>query len=223
MRENWLRGGVPLRDLSLSNPTMVGLERPSALFDLVDIRNREYHPDPRGLRTSREALAAHMSRLGRTVEPDRIFFCASTSEAYSWLFKLLCDPEDIVLIPRPGYPLFEHLARMECVEPVPYRLEYAHPSGWYVDFDSLDTFLSSSQGTRARALIVINPNNPTGSYIRLREREEILRLCVRHSLALISDEVFFDFSLDDACEKLSFAGESQALTFVLDGLSKRLG
>jgi len=223
--------GLPIRDLSLSNPTMAGLARQDSLFDLVHQANREYHPDPRGLRASREALAAHMAGLGRNLHPDRLFFCASTSEAYSWLFKLLCDPGDTVLIPRPGYPLFEHLARLELVEPLPYRLEYAHPSGWHVDIDGLRSLLASPAGHRAKALIVINPNNPTGSYIRPLEREEILKLCARHSLALIADEVFFDFPIEDDPEgngaagllRHSFAGESGVLTFVLDGLSKRLG
>lgn len=226
-----LRKGLPVRDLSLSNPTMAGLARQDSLFDLVHQANREYHPDPRGLRSSREALTAHMAGLGRDLHPDRLFFCASTSEAYSWLFKLLCDPQDAVLIPRPGYPLFEHLARLELVEPVPYRLEYAHPSGWHVDVDSIRSFLSSPAGHRAKALIVINPNNPTGSYLRPRERKEILELCARYSLALIADEVFFDFPiLDDSSVhteagvlRHSFAGETGVLTFVLDGLSKRLG
>jgi Aspartate/tyrosine/aromatic aminotransferase len=128
-----------------------------------------------------------------------------------------------VLIPKPGYPLFEHLAALEHVRTLAYPLEYAHTSGWHIDTDAIGETLSGVEGARIKALVVINPNNPTGSYIRRAERAILLDLCERHGLALISDEVFFDFPLDDLVERESFIGETRVLTFVLDGLSKRLG
>jgi aspartate/methionine/tyrosine aminotransferase len=155
--------------------------------------------------------------------PRELFLCASTSEAYGWLFKLLCDPEDAVLVPKPGYPLFDYLAGLESVEPRPYRLEYVHPSGWRIDLDSLRAALEAG---RAKAIVLINPNNPTGSYVRMAERKAIVELCARYGCAVISDEVFFGFPVEtrpESGERASFVGESGVLTFVLDGLSKRLG
>ncbi len=128
-----------------------------------------------------------------------------------------------MLIPKPGYPLFEHLAALEHVRTMAYPVEYAHSSGWHIEVAEMESMLASEYGGRIKALIVINPNNPTGSYIRKGERSAILRLCERYGMALIADEVFFDFPLDDAAERESFIGEERVLTFVLDGLSKRLG
>ncbi len=165
-----------------------------------------------------------MDRLAPSVED--LFLCASTSEAYGWLFKLLCDPGDAVLVPKPGYPLFDYLAGLEAVEARPYRLDYSHPLGWRIDLDALRAGLE--QG-RVRALVLINPNNPTGSYVRAEERTAILGLCREFGCAIIADEVFFGFPLElisgttVAAEAVSFVGEESALCFVLDGLSKRLG
>ena len=131
--------GAPILDFSESNPTRVGLGMsPDKLGFLLDPANASYAPDPRGLPRAREALAEdYRMRGGRPggVDPHGIFLCASTSEAYGWLFKLLCDPGDAVLVPKPGYPLFDHLAGLEAVEARPYRLEYAHPAGWRIDLD----------------------------------------------------------------------------------------
>jgi alanine-synthesizing transaminase len=236
--------GSPIVDFSESNPTRVGLygERgglgeecqgasPLALF--LDPANLRYEPDPRGLLRAREALALSYggsAKSRKTVpgivqpSPDDLFLCASTSEAYAWLFKLLCDPYDTVLVPKPGYPLFDYLAGLEAVEARPYRLEYAHPAGWRIDLDSVEAALKAG---RAKALVVINPNNPTGSYISPEERKALVELCARSGCALIADEVFYGFPAEapaalDA-ERSSFVGEEGALTFVLDGLSKRLG
>jgi aspartate/methionine/tyrosine aminotransferase len=157
------------------------------------------------------------------VAPHELFLCASTSEAYGWLFKLLCDPGDAVLVPKPGYPLFDYLAGLESVEPRPYRLEYVHPSGWRIDLDSLRAALEAG---RAKAIVLINPNNPTGSYVRKAERKAIVELCAFYGCAIVADEVFFGFPVEprpDSGERASFVGESGVLTFVLDGLSKRLG
>ena len=213
--------GLPLLDFSESNPTRVGLERDETglLSALADTRNLLYEPDPRGLARAREALVDRYAARSSPLGVDDLFLCASTSEAYGWLFKLLCDPGDAVLVPRPGYPLFDYLAGLEAVEARAYRLEYRHPAGWSVDIDSVDAALRSG---RARALVLINPNNPTGSYISAGERGALVELCARHSVAIIADEVFFDYPVEGG-GRSSFAGEDRVLCFVLDGLSKLAG
>jgi alanine-synthesizing transaminase len=233
LRADMVARGLPILDFSESNPTRVGLyeesggqsDSPLALF--LDPANLRYQPDPRGLIRAREALAGDYRAAGAAgsasspwqAAPDDLFLCASTSEAYGWLFKLLCDPGDAVLVPKPGYPLFDYLAGLEAVEARPYRLEYAHPSGWSVDIDSVEAAFKIG---RAKALVVINPNNPTGSYIGSEERKALVGLCARYGCALIADEVFFGFPVEGG-GRASFAGEEGTLTFVLDGLSKRLG
>ena len=213
-----------------------GASRSEVLELLRDPANLRYQPDPRGLLAAREALAQDYRRRGTRaageqsdlarMSPNDLFLCASTSEAYSWLLKLLCDPGDAVLVPKPGYPLVDHLARLETVEARAYRLEYVHPSGWTIDIESID---AAMRDARARALVLINPNNPTGSYVTGRERDVLIELCRRHDCALIVDEVFFHFPVEGSAEELhegewaSFAGEERVLCFVLDGLSKRLG
>src|SRR5208282_3377896 len=222
---SWRREkGLPILDFSESNPTRVGLTLPR-LDGLLDPENSSYAPDPKGILRAREALAAeYASRLDNNAPgPDDLFLCASTSEAYSWLFKLLCDPGDAILVPKPGYPLFDYLAGLEAVESRPYRLDYVHPLGWRIDLDSVRAAL---EGGKARALVAINPNNPTGSYVGGEEREALLALCRSHACAIIADEVFFGFPVERAAEgegASSFVGEQGQLCFVLDGLSKRLG
>jgi alanine-synthesizing transaminase len=213
--------GLPVLDFSESNPTRVGIgpglsERGLDFF--LDPANLRYEPDPRGLLRAREALSADYGL--RNLGPRDLFLCASTSEAYGWLFKLLCDPGDAVLVPKPGYPLFDYLAGLEAVEARPYRLEYAHPSGWKIDLDSVESALKAG---RAKALVLINPNNPTGSYVAEEERKAIIGLCSSHGCALIADEVFFRFPVEAHEGRSSLAGEEGSLSFVLDGLSKRLG
>lgn len=231
--------GVPILDFSESNPTRVGLgPAPETLRLLLNPSNLLYEPDPRGLRRAREAIVKDHVLQGRRpprgqadhIDGRDVFLCASTSEAYGWLFKLLCDPGDAVLVPRPGYPLFEHLAGLEAVEARPYRLEYSHPTGWRIDLESVEAALRLG---RTRALVVINPNNPTGSYVSRAERDCLVELCAKHGCAVIADEVFYDFSVETAADELprnghapgqsSFIGEDRVLCFVLDGLSKRLG
>ena len=165
------------------------------------------------------AQAAAAQAAGPLLGPDRFFLCASTSEAYGWLFKLLCEPGEAVLVPKPGYPLFDYLAGLEGVEARPYRLEYFHPKGWRIDLESLEAALAAG---RARAVVLINPNNPTGSYVGAEERRAVVELAARHGAALVVDEVFFGFPLEAEAAS-SFAGEEGVLTFVLDGLSKLLG
>jgi alanine-synthesizing transaminase len=204
LRERLLRSGEPILDFSDSNPTRTGLtadcgrggDWPVGL--LADPDNLCYLPDPRGLARSREALVAHYAASigSRVTAPrrDDFFICSSTSEAYSWLFKLLCDPGDAVLVPKPGYPLFEYLAGLESVEARGYRLEYAHPAGWCVDLDSVRDAMRDG---KVRALVVINPNNPTGSYIGSAERRVLAEHCAEGGCALIADEVFFGYRLEE--------------------------
>ncbi|QOL33692.1 pyridoxal phosphate-dependent aminotransferase [Bifidobacterium lemurum] len=154
------------------------------------------------------------------VDPDDLYLLSSTSQAYSWLFKLLCDPGDAVLAPKPGYPLIESIAALECVDTIAYRLRY--DGSWYIDTGELAALLDSEAGARVRALVLINPNNPTGSYVKPSERETLINLCAAHGVALIADEVFYDYTLEPFDGNSRMAGERGALTFALDGFSKML-
>jgi len=207
------RGGK-LINLSDSNPTRHGLSPDGVLSLLSDRASLEYRPEPRGLLSARNALS---ERFGG--DAASYFLSASTSEAYGWLFKLLCDPGDSVLVPKPGYPLFDSLAGLESIRAVPYRLEYSHPGGWAIDPDHLR---AAAEASDARALILINPNNPTGSYVSGKEREAVVSLCAERGMALISDEVFFPYDVEAEEGRSSLGGERACLTFVLDGLSKLL-
>lgn len=212
------RQGKELFDLSASNPTLVGLPNGSeeTLRALSKSEALTYDPQPRGLAVAREAVSAYYSGLGVTLPCNNVILTTSTSEAYSFVFRLLCDPDDEVLIPVPSYPLFEYLAQIQDVKLVPYELIYDH--GWQIDFHSLKQALSA----RTRAIILVNPNNPTGSFVSAAEREELNRICREQSLALVVDEVFFDFNLSSH-EFGSFASNREALTFTLSGLSKISG
>ena len=216
--------GRPIFNLSQSNPTQTGLFFPSeVLADALAAGSaRAYCPDPHGLAAAREAIAEHFADSGLCLDPDRFFLCASTSEAYSYLFKLLCDPGDSVFVPQPGYPLFDNLAQLESVRAVGYDLAYEHPYGWTIDIDALRAQLESGESGRAKAIVLINPNNPTGSYVTEGELAGIVALCKEHSLALIADQVFFDYPLDSRGAPVNFYGFDEVLTFVLDGFSKRL-
>jgi alanine-synthesizing transaminase len=212
--------GRPLLDLTESNPTRAGFEYPErdVLHALADSSALRYEPIPKGIPAAREAVAAYYRARGVDVSPDRIVLTASTSEAYSLLFKLLGEPGDSVLVPTPSYPLFEHLARAESVLPVPYPLEY--DARWHVDFEELVARLDE----RSRAVVVVNPNNPTGSCLRRYELDRLVDLCRERGLALVCDEVFSDFTIGvDSRRVASLAGETRALTFALSGLSKIAG
>ena len=207
--------GAQLCDLTASNPTHCGFgyETASILAPLSDPGALSYNPDPRGLRAARGAVCRYYRDHGALVEPEQIFLTTSTSEAYSFLFRLLCDPGDEVLIGQPGYPLFDFLARLDDVGLVPYELFYDH--GWHLDLESLRRRVTS----RTRAIMIIHPNNPTGNFTKRGEREAIEALCRQQGLALIVDEVFLDYGVDQRGE--SFATGSHTVpTFVLSGLSK---
>ena len=193
------RAGVSLTDLTIANPTQVGFVYPPDLLAcLADPLGLVYAPDPRGLREARAAIG----------DPEDVILCASTSEAYGWLFKLLCDPGDTVLAPRPSYPLFDHLAALDAVELASYRLAY--DGAWHVDFPSLIAALTP----RTRAILVVSPNNPTGSYVTSEELERLVSIARDGELALVIDEVF--------AERPHFLPDG-ALTFRLGGLSKSAG
>jgi aspartate/methionine/tyrosine aminotransferase len=208
--------GARLIDLTESNPTRAGIEGPEDLLaSLARPEARRYDPAPFGLRAAREAVAADFARRGFPVAAERVVLTASTSEAYAFLFKLLCEPGDEVLVPRPGYPLFEFLATLESVRARAYPLE--HDGEWRLAASALH----AAVGPRTRAVVVVNPNNPTGAYLKRDEREAVETMCAERSLALVSDEVFADFAFaDDPRRAASVARDGAALAFALGGLSK---
>ena len=210
--------GRPVADLTLSNPTRAGIPYPlDLLAPLADPAGLSYEPEPFGLATARAAVAADFARRGVAVAPDRVCLTASTSEAYALLFKLLCDPGDRVLVPQPSYPLFEHLTALECVQAVPYALELH--GAWRLDVAAIERSLDD----RTRAVLVVSPNNPTGSIVQSGELEELAALCASRGVALIGDEVFADYRLDGAAPAVSVLQQSRALAFALGGLSKSVG
>jgi alanine-synthesizing transaminase len=209
-------GAAPV-DLTESNPTTAGfLYPPDLLAALSDERALRYDPQPLGLATARAAVAQDYARRGMTVDPSDVVLAASTSEAYSWLFKLLCSPGDSVLVPQPSYPLFEHLTRLEGVAASPYDLTYH--GRWDIDFD---TVLAAPPNTRV--LLVVTPNNPTGSYVAAGEMERLARICRDRGWTLVADEVFADYSLDEARAVTGLAYGLDVLSFTLGGASKSLG
>lgn len=214
--------GRSLIDLAVSNPTVCGFEydEEAILAPLRNPRSLIYDPDPRGMRSAREAVAEYYAGHGASVDPDTIVLTTSTSEGYGYLFRLLCDAGDEVLVAQPSYPLFDFLADLEDVKLKPYPLFYDF--GWWIDFAELERRI----GLRTRAIVVVHPNNPTGHGTRRAERERLEEICLRHGLALIVDEVFLDYSLrrPDVEELASFATRPHpVLTFCLSGLSKIAG
>jgi aspartate/methionine/tyrosine aminotransferase len=213
------RAGAPVLDLTESNPTRAGLGYPPELpRAFEDPGVLLYEPSPAGALRAREAVAEYYAARGVTVDPGRILLTASTSEAYSYLFKLLSDPGDDVLVPKPSYPLFEYLADMESVAVRQYPLSYH--GGWSVDPEAVAGALSP----RTRAVALVNPNNPTGSYVKRNEADALGALCARRGLALISDEVFSDYAFGPDPERVAMlAGETECLAFSMSGLSKIAG
>jgi hypothetical protein len=213
------RRGIPVVDLTESNPTRVGLDYPADLLaPLSDAASLRYEPTPLGWAPAREAVAADFLRRGVPMDPGRVALTASTSEAYGLLFKLLCDPGDRVLVPVPSYPLFEYLTRLEGVETDGYAL--AHDGAWEVDLEGL----AAAVTPRTRAVLVVSPNNPTGSILARRELERLSALCAERSLALIGDEVFADYpQAPRAGGVASVLEQGRALAFSLGGLSKSAG
>ncbi len=238
-------------DLTVSNPTRAGLEYDSAaiLAALSSPRGMDYDPQAKGLLEAREAVAGYYrdrcdhgeggiignaSATG-SVDPERIVLTTSTSEGYSFVFRLLCNAGDELLVPKPSYPLFEFLADLQDVRLVPYPLIYDH--GWQMDFPSLEKAVTE----RTRGVVVVHPNNPTGSYVSVGEREQLNAFCLERGLAVIVDEVFLEYEISDdlggavelcstgqpraavstwAAPHTSFVGNDEVLTFTLSGVSK---
>jgi alanine-synthesizing transaminase len=224
-------GGARVLDLTLSNPTRAGLEYDSAaiLAAMGSERALDYDPQAKGLLEAREAVAEYYrsSHGVRDLDAERIVLTTSTSEGYSFVFRVLCNAGDELLVPKPSYPLFEFLADLQDVRLVPYPLIYDH--GWQMDFPSLEKAVTA----RTRGVVVVHPNNPTGSYVKASEVGMLNSFCREHGLAVIVDEVFLDYGLDDNHRRasldrmaegsrphMSFAGNGDVLTFTLSGLSK---
>src|SRR5262245_11105005 len=209
--------GRTIVDLTESNPTRAGFEYPPDLLrPLASDAALHYEPHPFGLGSAREAIARDHARRGVFVDPGHVVLAASTSEAYTWLFKLLCDPGNAVLVPRPSYPLFEHLTALEGVRAVPFSLEYH--GRWEIDFATLEEAPSET-----RALVIVSPNNPTGSYVSADEAERLFETCREHGWTLIADEVFADYPLEIEKPLTDLASHADVLAFSLGGLSKTVG
>jgi alanine-synthesizing transaminase len=211
--------GKPLIDLTVSNPTECGLVYDAEAI-LRALRNPvalKYEPNAKGLTAARQAVTEYYAERGSKVGSEDILLTTSTSEAYSYIFRTLCDPGDEILIPSPSYPLFDFLADIHDVKLVRYPLLYDH--GWLTDFHALEQAITS----RTRGVIVVHPNNPTGHFVKSAEMSKLNAICSARQLAIIADEVFLDFTLDASTRPASFAANAGALTFTLSGLSKVSG
>lgn len=212
--------GVSLFDLTQSNPTQAGIAYPSELIlkAFVDPQNLIYAPHPKGMLKAREAVARYYADKGIKVSAENIILTSSSSEAYGFLFRLLMDPHDRVLLPAPSYPLFSYLAGLNDVEVAYYHI-YFDGKGWRIDFDSLEESIERG----IKAIVLVSPNNPTGSCVKPDEIRRLNALCARHGVAIISDEVFIDYIFDEAATSYeSLALNTGALSFALGGLSKAM-
>jgi aspartate/methionine/tyrosine aminotransferase len=212
------RAGSKVLDLTVSNPTQAGFayDEAAILGALNRPASLEYDPQPKGLPAARAAVASYYRDRREEVNAEALVLTTSTSEGYSHLFRLLCDAGDEVLVPKPSYPLFDFLADLDDVKLTPYLLLYDH--GWHIDLPSLRKAVND----RTRAVVVVHPNNPTGSYASVAERDALNAFCAEHDLALIVDEVFLDYA-HDGILRPSFVGNTATLTFTLSGLSKISG
>ena len=213
------RSGAAVLDLTDSNPTRAGIPRPADLLaSLAGPESLVYDPEPRGLLPAREAVAADYRRRGLDVSPDQLVLTASTSEAYSLAFRILCDPGDAILVPRPSYPLLDFLATLESVTLERYPLAY--DGVWHLD----DSALAARVTPATRAIVVVNPNNPTGSFLKRDEADRLLDFCAARQLAMIVDEVFADYPFGADSRRLTaFDGGDRALVLAFGGLSKSCG
>jgi alanine-synthesizing transaminase len=226
--EHRQRSKTPFIDLTLSNPTVAGLQWADGEGLRAALSSPEilsYAPEPFGSIEARAALSTWFSRRGLPIPPEQLCLTASTSEAYSFLFKLLCDPGDVVLVPSPSYPLFDYLTGLEGVTLRPYELRY--DGEWHIDLASLDEALSRSEGasgSQLRAIVALHPNNPTGHYLKPAEFDALVDRCATHGLALISDEVFYEHGLaEQGITAPRAATHRGCLCFSLGGLSKLAG
>jgi alanine-synthesizing transaminase len=211
--------GVTIINLTESNPTACGFEYPKKeiLEAFSSEKIMEYHPHPKGVLACREIIADYYKSLNIPANPENIFLTASSSEAYAWIFRLLANPGDRILVPSPSYPLFDFLAQLNDIEIEYYPLEYDET--WKIDFGTLSNKISP----KTKAILLVHPNNPTGSYVSEEERVKLNQIASRNNLALVSDEVFFDYVFDHGQSSFSsFAGNKEVLTFALNGISKML-
>jgi alanine-synthesizing transaminase len=212
--------GRDVLDLTASNPARAGFpyDSETILSSLANEKAMDYDPQPKGLLEARQAVAAYYRKEheGFDLDPESLVLTTSTSEGYSFIFRLLCDAEDEVLVPKPSYPLFEFLADLQDVKLQPYPLLYDH--GWQIDFPSLYRAVNH----RTRAVVIVHPNNPTGSFASEKERNDLNAFCREYGLALIADEVFLDYALDGS-KRGTFASNQDVLTFTLSGVSKIAG
>ena len=209
------RGGKDLVDLTVSNPTVCGFDYDGIelLRPLADPASLVYDPDARGILSARKAVAEYYVGHAAAIDPGQIVLTTSTSEAYTFLFRLLCDAGDEVLVAQPSYPLFDFLAALDDVQLRSYPL--FHDFGWWIDLAELERRISP----RTRAVLLVHPNNPTGHATSASERKELEAICVRHRLALIVDEVFLDYGISEPVSSFA-SGDHCCLTFVVSGLSK---
>jgi aspartate/methionine/tyrosine aminotransferase len=209
------QSGAGILDLTISNPTRAGFsyDETAILDSLRNASSLDYDPQPKGLLNARKAVAAYYEERGESVDPESLVLTTGTSEGYAFVFRLLANPGDEVLVAKPSYPLFDFLADLQDVTLIPYSLIYDH--GWQIDFHALEQALSE----KTRAIVLVHPNNPTGSYVNAAERDQLNQLCQSHELALIVDEVFLDYSHDDT-RRHSFVSNNNILTFTLSGISK---
>src|SRR5271157_2916170 len=210
--------GLPIADLTASNPTRCGFEYASELLAaLADPAALDYDPQPRGSQRGREAVCGYYADHGVTLKPEQIVLTTSTSEAYSYLFRLLCDPGSEILVAQPGYPLFDFLAVLDDVRLKAAPLVY--DQGWQIDPEGFRRAI----GPRTRAIVLVHPNNPTGHFTKLWEAEALIALCREFGLALIVDEVFLDYAFCGAAGgrvPTFAAGLEGVAVFVVSGLSK---
>ena len=207
-----ISSGGKIIDLTISNPTRVGIEydESAILNALANPKALDYDAQSKGLQSARAAVANYYSG---SIDPENLILTTSTSEGYSYVFRLICNPGDEILVPKPSYPLFDFLADLQDVKVVPYSLIYDH--GWQIDFHSLEAGLTKN----SRAIVLVHPNNPTGSYVNTQERQRLNELCHQNQLAIIVDEVFLDYAHDGE-RRPTFVANSDALTFTLSGISK---
>jgi len=217
--ERLKRDKVSVLDLTQSNPTRCGFSYPAdeITSPLVNDTNIRYEPDPKGMSMARQTVSRYYADKGLSVDRDRVFLTASTSEAYTYLFRLLADPGDRILFPRPSYPLFAFLGDINDLDIKTYPLNYHQ--GWRMDMESIKRELTAN----TKAIVVVNPNNPTGSFVKAGEFGHLTDLSSRHGLALISDEVFADYPFQGPKSHVSLAGHDRVLNFTLGGISKALG
>ncbi len=212
--------GEAIIDLTESNPTRCGFSYPKKeiLAALANESSLLYQPEPRGLLIARKAIANYYATLGVTVRPEHIVLTASTSEAYSFLFKLLCNAGDAIIVPQPSYPLFEYLCQLNDVALRHYCLAY--DGEWHIDFESLQSTFTD----RTRAIVLVHPNNPTGSYLKQSEFEQVCTFAAEHNCAVIADEVFGPYNFSSDTNRASIlTSNTSILFFSLNGISKLLG